>query len=193
VKNTRRPAGNPEVAPPGKPSTRYDRRSRDVLVIGVGNDYRGDDAAGLEVVRAIQGVGEEHVTTIVAGGDGTALMDLWNNAQNVILVDAVCSGKPPGTTVRYDLRKEALPARFFRTSTHAFGIAEAVALARAFKSMPDRLILFGIEGREFRAGQELSRQVREAIPPVVDSILCEVRHIRQRGEHAGCTGDGNRS
>ena len=37
----------------------------------------------------------------------------------------------------------------FRTSTHAFGVAEAVRLARVLDLMPGRPLIYGIEGRRF--------------------------------------------
>ena len=154
----------------------------DVLIVGIGNDYRSDDSAGLRVVRAIQSIGEPGTRIAEASGEGTVLLDLLKNAHNVIVVDAVTSGNVPGTIMRYDLLKETLPAVFFRTSTHAFGIAEAVGLARTFNSTPDHLLLFGIEGKRFEAGTELSREVGEAIPSVVQAILNDIRQFRTIAE-----------
>ena len=147
----------------------------DVLIVGIGNDYRSDDAAGLRVVRAIRSIGEPGTRVAEASGEGAALLDLLTNTRNVIVVDAVCSGTTPGTVMRYDLRTETLPAVFFRTSTHAFGIIEAVGLARTFNSTPDHLILFGIEGKNFDAGTELSAEVGGVIPSVVEAVLEDVR------------------
>ena len=55
------------------------------LVIGVGNPWRGDDGAGIEVARRLGGVAFE--------GDGTGLIDVWENADDeVVVVDAAASG-----------------------------------------------------------------------------------------------------
>jgi hydrogenase maturation protease len=155
----------------------------EVLVIGIGNDYRCDDAAGLWAARALQKIGKPGTRITEASGDGTALLDLLRQARDVIVVDAVSSGTSPGTILRYDLRSGPPPALFSRTSTHAFGIAEAVELARTFNSLPERLILFGIEGKWFGAGTELSEEVSNAIPLIVQSVLKELASFQSAGEN----------
>ena len=78
------------------------------------------------------------------------------------MVDAVSSGAEPGTIHRLDALTERLPAELSRGSTHAFGLAEAVELARALERLPGRLLVFGIEGKRFDAGAGLSPEVEQA-------------------------------
>jgi hydrogenase maturation protease len=66
-----------------------------------------------------------------ATGEGTALLESWKGADTVILIDAVASGAYPGTIHRLDARAQLLPAGFLHTSSHAFGVAQGVELARA--------------------------------------------------------------
>jgi hydrogenase maturation protease len=145
-----------------------------VLLIGVGNEYRSDDAVGLIVARLIRERAPEQVTVHEAGGEGAALMEAWREAQTVILVDAVRSGAEAGTIHRIEAHRQPLPARFFHHSTHAFGVAEAVELARALNQLPPRLIVYGIEGKEFAAGAGLSTEMNEAVQRVVERILQDV-------------------
>ena len=85
--------------------------------------WRGDDAAGLEVARRAGGVEHE--------GDATRLLDAWAGADDVVVVDAAASGAPPGTLRWFDASAAPLPAAQLRSSTHAFGVADAIELARA--------------------------------------------------------------
>ena len=48
------------------------------LVIGIGNDFRGDDAAGLMVARRLRGTPLHDVEIVESAGDAAALMELWN-------------------------------------------------------------------------------------------------------------------
>ena len=148
-----------------------------VLVIGVGNAYRRDDAAGLVMARRLWEAARAEVTLWEAGGEGTALMDAWEGAEAVILIDAVRSGAPAGTIHRLDARVETLPAAWFRYSTHAFSVAEAIALARALNRLPPRLIVFAVEGEHFDAGVGLSPEVERAVDGLVRRGLEEVDRI----------------
>jgi hydrogenase maturation protease len=137
---------------------------RGVVVIGVGNAARGDDAAGLVVARRVGG--REHE------GDPLALLEAWEGAATAVVIDAVRSGAVPGTVHRFEAGDAALPARLRRsTSTHAVGLAEAIELARALDRLPPRLIVYGIEGERFTAGAELSPAVAAAVEVVAAAVV----------------------
>jgi len=144
-----------------------------VLVIGVGNLYRSDDAVGLYAAWQIAAWHLPNVDVIEVSGEGAALIDSWQNADKVILIDAVHAepGAMPGTIFRFDARAESLPTHFFHYSTHAFSVAEAVELARTLNQLPQHLMVFGIEGNSFEAGTRLSAQVEQAARTVVAEIL----------------------
>jgi hydrogenase maturation protease len=157
-----------------------------ILIIGVGNAYRSDDAVGLFVARRLRE--EMHLqtnqTTIQEeSGEGTALIEAWQEAEAVIVIDAVRSGAPPGSVHRFDASQQALPAVFSCASTHAFGLAEALEMARALQQLPSRLIVYGIEGENFAAGMELSPAVEHAIHIVVERIRTEVE-VSKECSHA---------
>ena len=104
-------------------------------------------------------------------------MDAWQDAQSVILVDAVQSGAAPGTIHRLDASSVPVPSRFFHYSTHAFSVAEAVELARALGQLPPRLILYGIEGRDFSSGEELSPEVAGAVNELIALVRQEIQNV----------------
>jgi len=151
--------------------------SSSTVFIGVGNPFRSDDGAGIAVVRRLRGEVPPRVRIQEESGDGTELLEAWKDADCVILVDAVLSGAPPGTIHRLDARTEKLPTWFSHSSTHAFGVAEAIELARAMGDLPARLIVYGIEGLDFSAGTELSPEVAEVVPAAANLILQEILHL----------------
>jgi len=148
-----------------------------VLVIGVGNAYRCDDAAGLVAARRLYEAARADVMLREASGEGTALMDAWQGAEAVILIDAVRSGAPAGTIYRLDACAETVPLAWFRCSTHAFSVAEAIALARALNRLPPRLIVFAVEGERFDAGVGLSPGVERAVDELVRRGVEEIDRI----------------
>jgi len=145
-----------------------------ILIVGIGNEYRSDDAAGILVARAIEGENLPGVSVIEQSGDGAALMDRWKEAESVFLVDAVSSGAPPGTVYRIDARTEQLPEYLLPFSTHAFGVAQAVELARSMNNLPPKLIIFGIEGKDFDSGVNVSGQVMYSTRKVTQALLDEI-------------------
>jgi hydrogenase maturation protease len=141
-----------------------------ILVIGVGNEYRGDDAVGLLVARRVQELGLENVKAIEESGEGAHLIEAWKGAETVIIVDAVSSASTPGNVHRFDATAQEIPSKFFRHSSHAFSVAEAVELARTMRQLPSHLIVIGIEGQSYEAGVGLSPVVKQAVEEVVDWI-----------------------
>jgi len=148
-----------------------------IVVIGVGNEYRSDDGAGIAVARRLRTLFSAGVTILEESGEGAALMQAWQGATWVMLVDAVRSGASPGTIHRLDARATPLPMGFFHYSTHAFSVAEAVELARSLDQLPAHLIVYGIEGASFTAGVEFSPAVEQAVEAVVERLAQEVRDL----------------
>ena len=145
------------------------------LVIGVGNDYRRDDGVGLRVARALRQRQVGCVSVLERTGEGAALMEAWQDAPAVILIDAVDSGGKPGTIHRFDAHVETIPAEFFHYSTHAFGLAEAVEMARNLKQLPPRVVVYGVEGRDFTSGVGLSPEVEAAAQEMTARLLLELQ------------------
>lgn len=145
-------------------------------MIGVGNVYRGDDGVGPAVAERIRSRGGG-IDVRRCEQEASRLLDAWNDAELALVVDAVSSGASPGTVHRFEPTREPIPSGSFRGSTHAFGVAEAVELARALGRLPARLVVFGVEGAVFEAREGLSPAVAAAVEPLVERLL----------EEAGCT------
>jgi hydrogenase maturation protease len=67
-----------------------------------------------------------------------------------------------------------LPAALSGSSTHLLGIADAIELARALGRLPERTIVYGIEGETFAAGDDLSEPVAAAVERVVAAVQREL-------------------
>jgi hydrogenase maturation protease len=145
------------------------------MVIGLGNDLRSDDAAGLEVARRL---GEEPGIGVVAhAGEAIELLELWSGVDAVVLVDAVRTGKAAGTIHRFDVTSDPLPLPLRGCSSHAIGVADAIELARTLGTLPRRFIVYGVEGARFELASELSDEVGRAIDPVADAVREEARAL----------------
>jgi hydrogenase maturation protease len=136
-------------------------------VIGVGNLWRRDDGAGPAVADALGAISTD---------DPSRLLDLWQGAERVIVVDAARSGAPAGTIHDFDAA-EPLPAGM-ASSTHAFGIADAVELARALGRLPRQLTVYAIEGEDFGPGRGLSPAVARATETLLGRMTALVASDR---------------
>ena len=99
------------------------------VVIGVGNELRGDDAAGLLVAQRLRDRAATQAVVLVCEADPAELLPAWTGAEVAIVVDTVVSGAAPGTIQRFDVSATPLPAKLTAFSTHGLGVAEAIELA----------------------------------------------------------------
>lgn len=134
------------------------------IVIGIGHPHRGDDAAGLEVVKRVRSVPTRQSMT------GTfEIIDMWEPFDDVIVVDASCTSAAPGTVLRIDAIEAPLPADTF-VSTHVVGLVESIEMARCLGRLPDRLEVIGIEAGDVSLGASMSPHVAAAVARVAEEI-----------------------
>jgi len=152
------------------------------VVIGIGNPMRGDDAAGVAVAERLRPRVPAGVEVIACSEEPSRLMEAWEGAHSVVLVDTVSSGGRPGTLHRFDAGEDTVPARTFRSSTHAIGIADTIELARALGRLPRRVVVYGVEGAEFAAGEGLTPPVVAAVERTACAVLVDLEQIAREEE-----------
>src|SRR5690349_7192119 len=145
-----------------------------MLVIGIGNSYRSDDGAGPAVLALLRTMHLPGVWLLECDGDCSILLEAWQGADAVVLVDAVSSSAPPGTIYHFDLLARQLPRDLSFQSTHAFGVAEALELGRVLNQLPASLTLYAIEGKSFATGIGLSDEVTPAVQEVAQQLKCNL-------------------
>ena len=153
--------------------------TRDALVIGLGKAERGDDAVGLHVARRVAARGLPGVAVEEAGGDVLGLMERWDGARAVVLIDAAAPLAEPGRIHRLDAARGPLPRAIVCGSTHAFGLADAVELARSLGRLPERLVVFAIEAADFTHGATLTPAVAAAVETAAVRVAREVSDNRE--------------
>ncbi len=142
-----------------------------IVIIGIGNEDRGDDGIGLIAVRKICLIFGDSIQSFENSGDGVALIEKWRGAELAIVIDATYSGAKTGLIRKFMVGEQPLPAAdFTKNSTHNFGLYEAIETARALEMLPRKLIVFGIEGGCFSAGAAISLAVLEAVEQLLEEI-----------------------
>lgn len=148
----------------------------DVLVMGIGNLLLQDEGAG---VRAVEELGRryrlpEGVELLDGGTSGIELLQYIQGKDLLILIDVVRGGNPYGTLLRFE--GENVPAIFqSKISPHQLGISDLLAASNLTGTMPDKVVLFGIEPKSMDTGLDLSEEVAGSLGMLVDLVAEELR------------------
>jgi hydrogenase maturation protease len=160
----------------------------EVVVIGIGNVLCGDDGAGPAVAERLARcyAGDPQMRVVDLDGEATRLVEAWRGAASVWVVDAVRSGREPGTVRKIAIGELAglddTAARL--GGGHLWGLGAAVELATAIGAMPAELRVLGIEGSSFELGTGLTDPVRRAVDHTVALLtyeMCLAHLVRHTG------------
>lgn len=142
-----------------------------LLVVGCGNNLGGDDAAGLKVVPLLASAwrGRTAVDFLIMPKAGVELLDIFDREETVLFIDAVTSGRMPGTITISPLPANNIQQRSSIGST-GFGISEILALARSLGRRVPRTILLGIEVSARYNGGLVTEPVARAMNYIVEQF-----------------------
>jgi hydrogenase maturation protease len=157
------------------------------LVLGLGNEILGDDSIGLriarEVARRLPRGSDVHVAQEKRGG--LALIEQMAGFERVLLVDAIQTGRPPGTL--HNLEVQSVPTQ--RTAmAHGINLRMALELGRrSGVVLPDdqAIAILGIEAADVVTFREtLTPEVEQAIPRAVEAVEAWIRQQDKEGSAA---------
>jgi len=148
------------------------------LVLGLGNPILGDDALGWHVARALAAeVDPEVVEVDCQTLGGLALMERVAGYRDVLLLDAVVSGAPPGTVLSLPARDLGARLSCHAACAHDLTLTAALDLGRALGlALPSRLWLVGVEARpRFEFSERISDEIAHALPRAIDAARAWLR------------------
>jgi len=157
--------------------------ARPLLILGLGNVLCADDGLGVSAVaELVRCYALPSTVRALDGGTlGLALMSVFDNSQDVILVDAIQADEPPGSLVR--LEGEAVaPAVRTRLSVHQIGVADLLEGLRLVGAYPRSLVLLGLVPESLELTLEPSPAIGRNLPLLVESVAAEARRLGHRLE-----------
>ena len=131
-----------------------------LVFAGLGNDARGDDAAGLLFLDILSRKPEFHSAVFICAGTNpeNVLQPILNAQPSMLIfIDSTDWGGAPGD-IRWIDRRELDQIRI---STHAFSISMVEEYLRAHQAMDIRYL--GIQVRSTRTGDPICQPVLRAI------------------------------
>jgi hydrogenase maturation protease len=153
--------------------------SSGTVVIGLGNPLMGDDGLGIVVARRLLSRTDlpDGVQVVDGGTWGLNLLPVIEDAEHVLLVDAIDVAEAPGTLIR--LPRERLP-RYLATkiSPHQVDLRDVLALAELRGTLPEDTTAMGLQPQIVALGTALSPLIDERIEELVSAVLA---HLHARG------------
>ena len=147
-----------------------------IVILGVGNLLLSDEGVGVHVANElIKRQLPPGVKVIEGGTDGFRLLNVITEADRLIVIDAVKGGGPPGSIYRFDIDEVQNCPSGFRTSVHQIGILEVINLSGLIGKTPHTTVI-GIEPKSLEMSMELSPEIEEKIPRIIELVLEELKH-----------------
>ena len=149
------------------------------FVVGIGNVLLMDEGIGCHVARALESVPVPDAE-VIDGGTCPDVLQLVADADKVVIVDAVRGGGLPGQIYRF--RPEDIEMEEKRVlSLHDIGLIDSLKLTQLRHSVGETVII-GVEPRELGWGLELSPELQEKMPQIIDVVLDELNNTKLKGE-----------
>ena len=151
------------------------------VVIGLGNPLMGDDGVGLAVLERLRGFEFDPPVELVDGGTwGLNLLPVLEDAERVLLIDAINTGATPGTIVV--LERDALP-RYLSTkvSPHQVDLQDVLALAELRGKLPEMTVAIGVQPERVEMITELSPAVERGVDLLVAAVLSRLEEWGHSG------------
>jgi hydrogenase maturation protease len=148
-----------------------------VLILGLGNPFRGDDGVGPAVIALLHN--QDLLPDVVAVDGGTPGLEtvlIWQGYERVIIVDAAEMGLDPGQWKRFLPDEAALPVakESMQSTIHSAGLAEALALAEALDMLPDELVFYSVQPAFTGWTADMTAPVAAAVPALCSAISNEL-------------------
>lgn len=149
---------------------------KQVKILGIGNTLYSDEGVGVHLIPYLEKalVGYPNVEVIEGATDGMKLLEPVEEADYLIIIDAINAGKPGGELIT--IRNEELPKYFgIKMSVHQVGFQEVLFAARLQERLPEEMVMFGIQPATLELGVELSDIVKERMPALVAKVVEQVQ------------------
>ncbi len=153
--------------------------NKKIVVLGVGNTLLKDEGVGVKVVEELSGrfTFPDHVDLVDGGTQGLWLLATLQQADHLIVVDAVLGKGPPGTL--YRLEKEDLPKQLrVKVSAHDSDLVEALNLCELIEKGPETVVVVGIEPEDIEPfGLDLTPTIAGKKEEMIQRVLDELKSL----------------
>ncbi|MDR4499454.1 MAG: HyaD/HybD family hydrogenase maturation endopeptidase [Candidatus Scalindua sp.] len=152
-------------------------RNSKIVIIGIGNLLLMDEGLGIHVINELEKQKlPQNVEMYDGGTGGFKLIDLMHGAEKVIFIDAVETGKVPGTITTFTSEDvySMYPAKKF--SLHDNDLLEVIKMAGLLENLSE-IEIVGVQPKTIHYGTTLSPELTDAMPYIINTVICRIREI----------------
>lgn len=146
------------------------------MVLGVGNYLMADEGVGVHTINELQKtILPENVELLDGGTGGFHLLEYFETYPQIILIDAILDGQPPGT-IRLITPKFA-PDFPNSMSSHDIGLRDLIASLQLLDKMPEIYLFVVSIASVQQQGIELSKKIQKTLPELIAKIKEKVGEL----------------
>jgi hydrogenase maturation protease len=142
-----------------------------------------DDGVGIHILEKLEKMNRSDVKLENVGVGGLAILDYMEDADHVIIIDAVRGGGgDPGSIYKFT-DKELPPANLFMMSLHDLSLVDTLRLGREIQPelMPKDIIIIGIEVERVEGiCTDLSPSVESATDGALKLVFEEIQRFKNQ-------------
>lgn len=150
-----------------------------ITILGIGNTLFADEGVGIYLLPLLEEALKEveNIEIIEGLTDGMKLLGPIEDAENLIIIDAINAGKVPGTIIT--LVGDEIPAYFgIKMSVHQMGFQEVLFAAKMRERYPEQIVMFGMQPTSLQLGVGLTETNQNKLPELAKVVLDQVKRWR---------------
>lgn len=128
-----------------------------ITILGIGNTLFSDEGVGVHVLPILEDIfkDDSSIEIIEGSTDGMKLLGPVEDAEYLIIIDAINAGKPGGTLIT--IKGEEIPAYFgIKMSIHQMGFQEVLMAAKMRERYPKHIVMVGMQPSSLELGVQLT-------------------------------------
>jgi hydrogenase maturation protease len=145
------------------------------VILGLGNPLFQDEGLGIHVIHQLLNEEISDQVDLTDGGtDALALLGIVEEAEYLLIIDAVTSNSAPGTISRREGQEIPLFLSV-KMSPHQIGFQEVLTLARLRGRLPASMVLMGVQPQSLDWGTELTSTVSGSLPRLTEMVYEQIK------------------
>ncbi len=150
-----------------------------ITILGIGNTLFSDEGVGIHLLPLLEVALKDYENIEIIEGltDGMKLLGPVEDAENLIIIDAINAGKEPGTIIT--LVGDEIPAYFgIKMSIHQLGFQEVLLAAKLRERYPKQIVMFGMQPSSLQMGIELTETNQKKLGCLAETVIEQVKSWR---------------
>ncbi len=148
------------------------------LVVGLGNEFRGDDAIGIKLIQLLSASHSALADFMIESSDATRLLESWDG-RDLILIDAIMTEQASAGKIHtFDSLDALFKNDEILFTTHSIDLSTVLELGLLLKKTPKSFFFIGVEGSEWGIGAEISPTLTMKIPELIKIISDQIKQIQ---------------